>query len=199
MLAGKALGLTDALLVSGVGIVVVMAELALLAVLVWLLSRLVRSLENKGKDKIDDVATSVAIIGGADGPTAVYKAPAGTAAASSRVELYGVDDTTAATIMATLSHQLGKPLEHLDFKSIRACDQPLQLIGVDEPTAAVVMATLSHQTGIPLEKLDFKSIRALEWNGIDEPTAAIIMALVSHQTGIPMERLDFKSIRLIEE
>ena len=196
MLAGKALGLTDALLVSGVGIVVVMAELALLAVLVWLLSRLVRTLESKATSK---EAASVAIIGGADGPTAVSKAPAGTATASSRVELYGVDDTTAATIMATLSHQLGKPLEHLDFKSIRAVDQPLQLIGVDEPTAAVVMATLSHQTGIPLEKLDFRRIKSLEWGGIDEPTVAIIMALVSHQTGIPLERLDFKSIKLIEE
>ena len=47
MLAGKALGLTDALMVSGVGIVVVMAELALLAVLVFLLSRLVSALVNK--------------------------------------------------------------------------------------------------------------------------------------------------------
>ena len=193
MLAGKALGLTDALLVSGVGILVVMAELALLAVLVYLLSRLIRVIADRGEKS---GAQSVAVIGGNDAP-AVKAAPG--AKASSRVELYGVDEATAAAVMASLSHSLGKPLEHLDFKSIKLLDQPLQLIGVDEPTAAVVMATLSYQTGIPLEKLDFKSIRALEWNGIDEPTAAVIMALVSHQTGIPLERLDFKSIRLIEE
>ncbi len=192
MLAGKALGITDALLVSGVGIVVVMAELALLAVLVYLLSRIVRAIESKGAFSKSD-NDSAEIVRSAD-----ITVP-GTQTATSRVELYGLDDATAAAVMAALSHQLGKPLEHLDFKSIKALDQPLQLIGVDEPTAAVVMATLSHQTGIPLEKLDFKSIRALEWNGIDEPTAAIIMALVSHQTGIPPERLDFKSIKLLEE
>lgn len=195
MLAGKALGLTDALLVSGVGIVVVMAELALLAVLVYLLSRIVRALTSKGTSQTadSDSAEPVQVSGK---PTAATK-NAGNP--SSCVELYGLDDATAAAVMATLSHQLGKPLEHLDFKSIKALEQPLQLIGVDEPTAAVVMATLSYQTGIPLEKLDFKSIRLLEWNGIDEPTAAVIMALVSHQTGIPLERLDFKSIRLLEE
>lgn len=194
MLAGKALGLTDALLVSGVGILVVMAELALLAVLVYLLSRIIRTLTNKGEE---DGAQSVAEIGG----NGVVKKAASSPSASeqSRVELYGVDEATAAAVMASLSHGIGKPLEHLDFKSIKLLDQPLQLIGVDEPTAAVVMATLSYQTGIPLEKLDFKSIRALEWNGIDEPTAAVIMALVSHRTGIPPERLDFKSIKLIEE
>ena len=189
MLAGKALGLTDALLVSGVGILVVMAELALLAVLVYLLSRLIRVIADRGEK-------SGAVIGGNDAP-AVKAAPG--SKTSGCVELYGVDEATAAAVMASLSHSLGKPLEHLDFKSIKLLDQPLQLIGVDEPTAAVVMATLSYQTGIPLEKLDFRSIRALEWNGIDEPTAAVIMALVSHQTGIPLKRLDFKSIRLIEE
>lgn len=195
MLAGKALGLTDALLVSGVGIVVVMAELALLAVLVYFLSRLVRSLDRK-KDG-EGNATSVAVIGG--NGVAKTASASSDSTAQSCVELYRVDDATAAAVMATLSHGLGKPLEHLDFKSIKLLDQPLQLIGVDEPTAAVVMATLSYQTGIPLEKLDFRSIRLLEWNGIDEPTVAIIMALVSHQTGIPLERLDFKSIKLIED
>lgn len=193
MLAGKALGLTDALLVSAVGITVVMAELALLAVLVYLLSRIIRLLTDKGKK---DGAQSVAVIG--DNGVAKAMSASGQAAQSC-VELYGVDEATAAAVMASLSHGINKPLEHLDFKSIKLLDQPLQLIGVDEPTAAVVMATLSHQTGIPLEKLDFKSIRLLEHNGIDEPTAAIIMALVSHQTGIPLNRLDFKSIKLLEE
>ena len=191
MLAGKALGLTDALMVSGVGIVVVMAELALLAVLVFLLSRLVSALVNK--KSADESPESVFADSDA---TAVGKS---SSSASSRVELYGVDEQTAATIMATVSHQTGVALEHLDFKSIKLLDTPLELIGVDEPTAAMVMAVVSHQTGIPLEKLDFRRIKSLEWGGIDEPTVAIIMALVSHQTGIPLERLDFKSIKLIEE
>lgn len=192
MLAGKALGLTDALMVSGVGIVVVMAELALLAVLVFLLSRLVSALVNKkSTEEITDTAS--------ESSAAVTVTSAGSGSQTSRVELYGVDEQTAATIMATVSHQTGVALEHLDFKSIKLLDTPLELIGVDEPTAAMVMAVVSHQTGIPLEKLDFRRIKSLEWNGIDEPTVAIIMALVSHQTGIPLERLDFKSIKLIEE
>ena len=195
MLAGKALGLTDALMVSGVGIVVVMAELALLAVLVFLLSRLVSALVNKKNEDIDDAEV---FNDGTGKPAAVKKAPA-QATGTSCVELYGVDEQTAATIMATVSHQTGVDLKHLDFKSIKLLDTPLELIGVDEPTAAMVMAVVSHQTGIPLEKLDFRRIRSLEWNGIDEPTVAIIMALVSHQTGIPLERLEFKSIKPIEE
>lgn len=189
MLAGKALGLTDALMVSGVGIVVVMAELALLAVLVFLLSRLVSTLVNKKSDASFK-----------EDPSSAVTAPVSASAEkSSCIELYGLDDQTAATIMATVSHQTGIDLKHLDFKSIKLLEAPLELIGVDEPTAATLMAIVSHQTGIPLEKLDFRRIRSLEWNGIDEPTVAIIMALVSHQTGIPLERLEFKSIKLIEE
>lgn len=191
MLAGKALGLTDALMVSGVGIVVVMAELALLAVLVFLLSRLVRAMVNK--KAVEEISNDEA-----DCSEYIVTANSSTAQTSC-VQLYGVDEQTAATIMATVSHQTGVALEHLDFKSIKLLDTPLELIGVDEPTAAMVMAVVSHQTGIPLEKLDFRRIKSLEWGGIDEPTVAIIMALVSHQTGIPLERLDFKSIKLIEE
>lgn len=195
MLAGKALGITDALMVSGVGIVVVLAELALLAVLVFLLSRLVSALVNKKNENIDGAEV---FDDGSGKPVAPSKAAAQTSGTSC-VELYGVDEQTAATIMATVSHQTGVDLKHLDFKSIKLLDTPLELIGVDEPTAAMVMAVVSHQTGIPLEKLDFRRIRSLEWNGIDEPTVAIIMALVSHQTGIPLERLEFKSIKPIEE
>lgn len=191
MLAGKALGLTDALMVSGVGIVVVMAELALIAVLVFLLSRIVSNLSKKG-GKVDVVEMDTAAKNSS--------APAKHGAESTgHVELYGTDETTAATIMATVSHQIGKPLQHLDFKSIKLLDTPLELVNVDEPTAAVLMALTSYQTGIPLEKLSFKRIQLLEFCGIDEPTAAVIMALVSHQTGIPLDRLDFKSIKLIEE
>lgn len=192
MLAGKALGLTDALMVSGVGIVVVMAELALLAVLVFLLSKLVSTLVSRKNDGADITEAFTA-----DTPTAT--SAVSQPASTGRVALSGVDDPTAAVIMANVSHHTGVALEHLDFKAIRLLDTPLELIGVDEPTAATLMAIVSHQTGIPLEKLDFRRIRSLDWNGVDEPTAAIIMALVSHQTGIPLERLEFKSIKLIEE
>ena len=195
MLAGKALGLTDALMVSGVGIVVVMAELALLAVLVFLLSKLVSTLVNRKDDSANGTEAFAE-----DTPITSHRtAQTSAAGGTGNVMLYGVDEPTAAVIMANISHQTGVALQHLDFKSIKALDTPLELIGVDEPTAATLMAIVSHQTGIPLEKLDFRRIRSLEWNGVDEPTAAIIMALVSHRTGIPLERLEFKSIKLIEE
>ncbi len=194
MLAGKALGLTDALMVSGVGIVVVMAELALIAVLVFLLSRIVRTLAKKG-GSVDVVEIEPTSKGGSKSKRRSARKPEITG----HVELYGTDEVTAATIMATVSHQTGKPLQHLDFKSIKLLETPLELINVDEPTAAVIMALTSHQTGIPLERLEFRRIQLMEFCGIDEPTAAVIMALVSHQTGIPLNRLDFKSIKLIEE
>ena len=79
MLAGKALGLTDALMVSGVGIVVVMAELALLAVLVFLLSRLVSALVNKkSTEEFTDTAS--------ESSAAVTVTSAGSGSQTSRVE-----------------------------------------------------------------------------------------------------------------
>ena len=155
MLAGKDIGLTEALMVSGVGIIVVMAELALLAVLVFLLSRFVSAMVNKKpKTKFDNTTSEV-----------VAKAslvPAAATNITSHVELHRVDEQTAATIMAIVSHQTGVALEHLDFKSIKLPETPLDLINVDEPTAATLMAIVSHQTGIPLERLEFKSIKLIE-------------------------------------
>lgn len=51
MLADKDFGLIDALLVSGAGFTIVFLELALLAVLVFLLSKTVRFFLRKAEDK----------------------------------------------------------------------------------------------------------------------------------------------------
>ena len=115
MLAGKALGLTDALMVSGVGIVVVMAELALLAVLVFLLSRLVSAMVNK--KAVEEISNDEA-------DCSEYIVTANSSAAqTSCVQLYGVDEQTAATIMAIVSKESGIPLDRLSFKSIRKVEE----------------------------------------------------------------------------
>ncbi len=163
MLAGKALGLTDALMVSGVGIVVVMAELAVLAVLVFLLSRLVSAMVSKKSTKdqksLADSDTSSNVKSQtslADTTSTVTEAAAVNAGVA--LELIGVDEPTAATAMAVVSHQTGIPLDKLDFRRIRSLDWDV----IDEPTVAIIMALVSHQSGIPLERLDFKSIKLIE-------------------------------------
>ena len=117
------------------------------------------------------------------------------------VELYKVDEQSAATIMAIVSHQTGIPLNRLQFNSIRL-DDSLELYKTDYKSAACIMAIVSHQTGIPLERLNFKSIKlcdAPELYKTDEETAAKVMAITSKESGIPLDRLVFKSIKLIEK
>ncbi len=43
--------------------------------------------------------------------------------ASGKLELFNVDDKTAATIMAVVSHESGIPLDELNFKYIKALEK----------------------------------------------------------------------------
>ena len=156
------LTMTETMLVAVAGIIVVLLELALLSVLILLLSRVLRAVESK-------VSTSVEL-GGNDTPatTATPVAvpsttPAAVVPTAEGIQLIGVDERTAAVVMALVSHQSGIPLEKLSFKSIR-CLAPagLELEGVDEDTVAAIMAIVSNESGIPLERLAFKSIKKVE-------------------------------------
>ncbi len=114
----------EALNISLTGIVVVMLILALLAVLVLLLSKAIRAVEGTAKKKLqqknaaDKKQTTVV-----DKPAAV----SGTALPESQsigdLDLYDVDEKTAAVIMAIVSHESGIPLNRLQFKSIKAIEK----------------------------------------------------------------------------
>ncbi len=154
------LTMSETMLVAVAGILVVMAELALITVLILGISKIMRSIESKltiGDDKAPEATvTPVA-------PAAPVAAPAPAAPVAyvpaGSIQLIDVDEPTAAVVMALVSDQSGIPLERLMFKSIKGITE---LVDVDERTAATIMAIVSKESGIPLNKLSFKSIRKVE-------------------------------------
>lgn len=95
-------------LTSILGISVVMLALATIAVLIILISKVVRAVESKATKKV------------APAPVA-QPAPAAVAdnADNCEVELTGVDEKTAAVIMAIVSQKSDIPVNRLRFKSIK--------------------------------------------------------------------------------
>lgn len=154
------LTMSETMLVAVAGILVVMAELALITVLILGISKIMRSIEGKlsSSDKEVTVIESAPVA-----PAAPVAAPAPAAAPVAyqpgRVQLIDVDEPTAAVVMALVSNQSGIPLERLAFKSIKGITK---LVDVDERTAATIMAIVSKESGIPLDRLNFKSIRKVE-------------------------------------
>lgn len=154
------LSILEALNISATGFIVVLIILALLACIIVVLSKLVRTVEkvaNKksGKDLKQSDAVKNETVSDAAPAAPSASAPTG------MVELYKTGEKTAATIMAIVSHESGIPLNRLDFKSIKL-KEDLELYKTDDKTAAAIMAIVSNQTGIPLNKLAFKSIKLIE-------------------------------------
>ena len=92
------------LIVALVGILIVLVELGILAVLIQGISKIVRALEGAVSKK-PAVPAAAAV--------------AAPAAPSAGVQLVGVDEPTAAVIMAIVSNESGIPLNRLSFKSIK--------------------------------------------------------------------------------
>ena len=108
-----------ALQVSLFGIVIVFALLIILAILIMIISRIVRageSIASKKKKKTEAPAE----------PTQVQAQTAGTplpdTLSQGSLVLEGVDEPTAAVIMAIVSDESGIPLNRLLFKSIKEKD-----------------------------------------------------------------------------
>lgn len=149
------LTMSETLLVAVAGVLVVIAELALITVLILGISKILRSIEGKlTGEKSEAAEVKVTPVAPAAAP-----APATPAAYAPSVQLVDVDEPTAAVVMALVSDQTGIPLERLWFKSIKG---KTELVGVDERTAATIMAIVSKESGISLDRLSFKSIKKVE-------------------------------------
>lgn len=71
---------------------------------------------------LENLASSISANPAAPVPTAAYAAPAAAPAPQQiapPVELNGVDEETAAVVMAIVAHESGKPIESLIFKSVK--------------------------------------------------------------------------------
>ena len=152
------LTMSETLFVAVAGIAVVLLELAVLAVLIVFLSKILRAVEGKLSSSDEEVTV---IESAPAAPVAAIPAPAAAPVAyqAGRVQLIDVDEPTAAVVFALVSNQSGIPLERLAFRSIKGITE---LVDVDERTAATIMAIVSKESGIPLDRLSFKSIRKVE-------------------------------------
>lgn len=104
--------LTDALAVSLIGISTVILILAVIACLILIVSKIIRSIEAAAAKKKPAVAEAAP----AATPSGVPM-PAGMN--QGELELIGTDEKTAAIIMAIVSDKSGIPLNRLSFKSIK--------------------------------------------------------------------------------
>lgn len=113
LLTGKELQTSDVLMVCVVGIIIVILELALIALCIKGVSKAINGLTKATKKKIKSEAETNVVPVPAEGkpqsPVQVKQAP----------ELVDVDEKTAAVIMAIVSKESGIPLERLAFKSIK--------------------------------------------------------------------------------
>ncbi len=150
----------ESLLLSGIGMCVVLLELAILAVMIIILSKVLASVA--GGSKPAAAAAAPAPAPAAPVPAAA-PAPAPAPAAPVRpagLVLENVDEATAAMVMAIVSARTEIPLNHLNFHSIKGA--PVVLEGLDDQTAAAVMAIVSKESGVPLSRLSFNSIKKVD-------------------------------------
>lgn len=149
------LTLGQSLILSVIGMFMVLLELAILAVMIIILSKVLNAV--LGSKKPAPAAPAAA-------PAPAPKAPAPAAPAAAPrpagLVLENVDEPSAAMVMAIVSDKTGIPLNHLDFHSIKGA--PVALEGVDDQTAAAVMAIVSKETGVPLSRLSFNSIKKVD-------------------------------------
>jgi len=111
----KSLAVTDSLILSLIGFLVVFIALIALIVVIKVLT--VLSERGKVATQIDSDQQENLLH--APGSTAMVPA----AGSSGAVDLYNVDDHSAALIMAIVADRLKAPLNTLRFKSIRQIDE----------------------------------------------------------------------------
>ena len=128
----EVLSLGDSLLASVIGLLVVLATLASLAVCIVLISKVVRSIE--GGAKKAEAPKAAPAPAAAPAPVAApAPAPAAPAVPAGMVvleentsvgelKLKNCDDRSAAMIMAIIADELKTPLNQLRFKSISRVD-----------------------------------------------------------------------------
>ncbi|HIS05333.1 MAG TPA: OadG family protein [Candidatus Fimenecus stercoravium] len=128
--AESGMSVGEAFSISSTGMIVVLIVLIVLAVLVLLISKGVRAAQGKGQQSEEEAtAAPTAPVSVAQSAAPAPAAPVvnGTPLpenqSAGQLELYDCDEKSAAVIMAIISNESGIPLNHLEFKSIKAIEE----------------------------------------------------------------------------
>lgn len=114
---------------------------------------------------------AVVVIGGADGPTAIFLSANDLPLPAICVTVFGIIFIAYVYIAKAIRRRRlpDEAVAVIDSAAKAAVNSPVQAVytgpvlnGIEEQDAAVVMAIVSHKTGIPLNRLKFDSITLKE-------------------------------------
>ena len=151
----------ESLTMSGIGILVVFLELVILAVIVLLMGKIVSSVAGKKGNAAPAAKAAPAAAPKAAAPAAAVRTlVAGYNVLKPVLALCGVDDPTAAMVMAITADKLGTQPSELSFRAIRAIELPENLAGLKPEEAAELVSKCATENGFTLDTVTIKSIKA---------------------------------------
>ena len=152
----------ESLVMSGIGILVVFMELIILALIVMLMGKIIPKLPGKkGNAAPAAKAAPAAAPAKAAAPAAAVRTlVAGYNVLKPVLALCGVDEPTAAMVMAITADKLGTQPSELSFRAIRASELPEDLGGLKPEEAAELVSKCAADNGFTLDTVTIKSIKA---------------------------------------
>lgn len=152
----------ESLTMAGIGMLVVFMELIILALIIMLMGKVVSSIAGKkGNAAPAAKAAPAAAPAKAAAPAAAVRTlVAGYNVLKPVLALCGVDEPTAAMVMAITADKLGTQPSELFFRAIRAIELPEDLGGLKPEEAAELVSKCAADNGFTLDTVTIKSIKA---------------------------------------
>lgn len=152
----------ESLTMAGIGMLVVFMELIILALIIMLMGKVVSSIAGKkGNAAPAAKAAPAAAPAKAAAPAAAVRTlVAGYNVLKPILALCGVDEPTAAMVMAITADKLGTQPSELSFRAIRAIELPENLGGLKPEEAAELVSKCATENGFTLDTVTIKSIKA---------------------------------------
>ena len=152
----------ESLTMAGIGMLVVFMELIILALTIMLMGKVVSSIAGKKGNAAPaaKAAPAAAPVKAAAPAAAVRTLVAGYNVLKPVLALCGVDEPTAAMVMAITADKLGAQPSELSFRAIRAIELPENLGGLKPEEAAELVSKCATENGFTLDTVTIKSIKA---------------------------------------
>lgn len=152
----------ESLTMAGIGMLVVFMELIILALIIMLMGKVVSSIAGKkGNAAPAAKAAPAAAPAKAAAPAAAVRTlVAGYNVLKPILALCGVDEPTAAMVMAITADKLGTQPSELSFRAIRAIELPEDIGGLKPEEAAELVSKCATENGFTLDTVTIKSIKA---------------------------------------
>ena len=152
----------ESLTMAGIGMLVVFLELIILALIIMLMGKVVSSVAGKKGNAAPaaKAAPAAAPVKAAAPAAAVRTLVAGYNVLKPVLALCGVDEPTAAMVMAITADKLGTQPSELSFRAIRAIELPENLGGLKPEEAAELVSKCATENVFTLDTVTIKSIKA---------------------------------------